>query len=260
MQTLRFVRALVTTNLKASLAQRWTFVAQAAFMVLNNVVFFIFWWVLLERVPHIRGWSLPDIALLFGMTATSYGLVVVFAGGVRFLARAIEDGELDTLLTQPQPALVYAVGMRSQASGVGDIISGIGYLALSGHVSWAMAPTAAIAVTAAAAVFLGTGIVFFSLPFWIGRTETLSRQLWELLITFALYPEPLFGGVTRLLLYTLLPAGFVSYLPVALIREPSWAVAGALIAGAAVSLAIAHALFRLGLRRYSSGSRFVVFG
>jgi len=36
--------------------------------------------------------------------------------------------------------------------------------------------------------------------------------LWELLITFSLYPEPLFGGALRLALFAVLPAAFVGYI------------------------------------------------
>jgi ABC-2 type transport system permease protein len=90
--------------------------------------------------------------------------------------------------------------------------------------------------------------------------ETLARQLWELLITFSLYPEPLFGGVLRLVLFTLLPAGFVGYVPARLVQHPSAGAALLLAAGVCAYLAIAVAVFDRGLRRYSSGSRFSMFG
>ena len=54
---------------------------------------------------------------------------------------------------------------------------------------------------------MACGIVFFSLAFWLGRVDGLARQLWDLLVTFSLYPEPLFGGALRLALFTVLPAG-----------------------------------------------------
>jgi len=229
-------------------------------MVLNNVVFFTFWWVLLARVPDIRGWQLRDMQLLFGITATSYGLVVAFAGGVRELGRFIDEGALDTLLTQPKPTLLYAAGLHSRASGFGDVASGACFIIASGYVGWANAPVVGLAVAAGAVTFLGAGILFFSLPFWLSRSETVSRQAWELILTFALYPEPLFGGAMRLLLFTLLPAGIVSYLPVDMVRHPS--VAGVLmtLAAAAMYLALAVWTFKRGLTRYASGSRFVVFG
>ena len=103
--------------------------------------------------------------------------------------------------------------------------------------------------------------MFFSLAFWLGNVETMARQLWELLITFSLYPEPLFGGVLRLALFTVLPAGFVGYLPV---RDRARAVAAAgaacwCSARARIS-ALAVLVFDRGLRRYASGSRFSTFG
>ena len=260
MNTLRFARALVGTNLKASLALRGAFVMQAAFMVLNNLTFFVFWWVLMRRTPSLRGWRLADIQVLFGVVAAGYGLTVTLAGGVHYLGQAIEDGALDTLLTQPKPVLLHALGLRLQPSGFGDVVSGVLFIALSGEVSWRTAPAVGLAVVAGSLVCAACGIVFFSLAFWVGRVETAARQLWELLLTFSLYPEPLFGGALRLALFTVLPAGFVGYLPARVVRDPSLQNMSMLAIGAVVYLAVAVQLFDAGLRRYTSGSRFSTFG
>jgi ABC-2 type transport system permease protein len=257
---LAFTRALVGTNVKAALALRGAFVVQATFMCLNNFTFFVFWWALMRRVPTLRGWHLADIELLFGVVAAAFGLTVTFAGGVKYLGQLIEDGGLDTLLTQPKPVLVYALGMRSRPSGLGDLLSGVVFIALSGQVSWRTVPIVAGVIVASALVFVACGIVFFSIAFWIGKVDTLAQQLWDLLITFALYPEPLFGGMLRLLLFTVLPAGFVGYLPARVVRAPSTANVALLSAGAVVYLAVAVRMFEHGLRRYASGSRFSTFG
>ena len=257
---LAFARALVATNLKASLALRGAFVLQVAFMALNNFTFFVFWWVLMRRVTTLRGWQLADVQLLFGLVAVSVGLTVTVAGGVRHLGRLIENGDLDTLLTQPRSVLVYALGIRSQPSGAGDLLSGLIFIATSGEVAWHTVPVLVVALLASAVVFLACGIVFFSLAFWLGHVETLARQLWELLITFSLYPEPLFGGVLRLALFTVLPAGFVAYLPVRVVQAPSVPLVCLLALGAGAYLGLAVLMFDRGLRRYASGSRFSTFG
>ncbi len=57
----------------------------------------------------------------------------------------------------------------------------------------------------------------------------------------------------------MLPAGFVAYLPVRVIRDASLADTALLCGGAAGFLTLAISIFRRGLRRYSSGSRFGVF-
>jgi ABC-2 type transport system permease protein len=255
-----FTRALVATNVKAAAALRGAFVLQIVFMALNNVTFFVFWWALMRRVPDLRGWELADIEVLFGIVAAGFGLAVTLAGGVWDLGRIIDDGELDTLLTQPKPVLLHALGLRLKASGFGDLISGLAFLAFSGRVTLHALPFLAAAIAASAVVHLACGIVFFSLTFWLGRIDTFARQLWELTITFALYPEPLFGGALRLALFTVLPAGFVGYLPARVVRTASILDALVLMFAAAAYLALAVALFTRGLRRYSSGSRFGTFG
>jgi ABC-2 type transport system permease protein len=257
---LTFVRALVATNLKATLALRGAFVVQVVFMALNNFTFFVFWWALMAHVPSIRGWRLGDIALLYGIVAVAFGLAVSLAGGVRHLGRLIEQGDLDTLLTQPRSVLVYALGLRSQPSGFGDALSGVMFIAWSGEVSWSTLPLLVTAIIASALIFVACGIVFFSLAFWLGKVETVARQLWELLITFSLYPEPLFGGALRLALFTLLPAGFVGYLPARVVQAASLRDAVLLAAAAVAYLAVAVVVFDRGLRRYTSASRFNTFG
>lgn len=258
--TLLFPRALVTTNLKAALALRSAFVIQVVFMALNNLTFFVFWWALMGRVTTIRGWRLGDIQVLFGLVAAAFGLTITVAGGVRHLGRFIEDGDLDTLLTRPRSVLVHALGMRAQPSGFGDLISGLIFVAWSGQVSWRTVPALIVVIVASALIFVACGVVFFSLAFWLGRVETIATQLWELLITFSLYPEPLFGGTLRLVLFTVLPAGFVGYMPVRILHAPSLASVAVLVCVAISYVCVAVWLFERGLRRYASGSRFTTFG
>jgi ABC-2 type transport system permease protein len=255
-----FLRALLGMSLKASMALRGAFFLQVTFMAINNLVFFVFWWILLHRVPDVGGWRLGEMAVLYGVVAAGYGLGVTVAGGVRHLARFIYEGELDAFLTQPKPTLLYAVCCRSQASGIGDVLSGLLLLGLSGAVRPATLPVVALAVVSSALVFTASGIVFFSLAFWLGRVETAARQIVEAIITFAVYPEPLFGGALRLILFTVLPAGFVGYLPAELVREPSLGAAISMAAASAGYMSFAVWVFGRGLGSYCSGSRFGVFG
>ena len=111
--TLAFARALLGINIKASFALRGAFWMQAGFMAANNLLYFTFWWIFFDRFEEIRGWRLNDVAALFGIAAAAYGIAVVFAGGVRDLARQIIDGEIEAQLedgTSFQAGLGYPVG------------------------------------------------------------------------------------------------------------------------------------------------------
>lgn len=256
----RFAAALLSTSVRAALAERGAFLMRAALMAVNNGIFFTFWIVLLSRVPQIRGYTLGDVAVLYGVVAVAHGLAVFVAGGIQYLARVIHDGELDALLAQPKPTLLYAVGLRSQPSGLGDIVSGLLMIALSGRVGLMGIPIVLFAVVAGAVVLVATAVILHSSAFWLGRTETASRQLYEGTLMFSLYPDTLFGGPMRWVLFTVLPAGFVGYLPAQLIRVPSPSTALALMLGVAVYAMVAVWVFQRGLRSYCSGSRFATFG
>jgi ABC-2 type transport system permease protein len=198
--------------------------------------------------------------VLYGIVAAGVGLAMIVAGGVRELARMIDDGELDAVLAQPKPTLLYVLGRRSGASGVGDVVSGLVMIALSGAVRPATAPVVVLAMVASAVMMVSSGVLFSSLAFWLGPIDAAARQLSDLVVTFSLYPEPLFGGALRVLLFTLVPAGFVGYVPARLIRAPTIGLAAELVVVAAAYAAVSTAVFMRGLRSYCGGSRLELVG
>ncbi len=258
--TARFAAALVGTSVRSAMAERGAFIMRALLMAVNNAIFFTFWIVLLSRVPRIRGYELGDVAVLYGVVAVAHGLAVFLAGGIPYLARMIHEGELDALIAQPKPTLLYAVGIRSQPSGLGDIVSGLIMIAMSGRTGLTGIPFVIGASLAGAVVLVATAVLLHSTAFWLGHTESASRQLYDATLMFSLYPDTLFTGPLRWMLFTLIPAGFVGYLPAELIRAPSALTSVLITFGVTAYGLIAAWVFHRGLRTYSSGSRFATFG
>jgi ABC-2 type transport system permease protein len=256
LHSLRFARALVATNLKASFALRGAFWLQAGLMTANNLLFFAFWWIFFERFEEVRGWRVADLAALYGLVAMGFGSAVLLAGGLRELSRLIVEGGLDPFLTQPKDLLLHVVASKTSASGWGDLFSGALLLGYSGLVHWQTLPLCALAVAASTTVFVATGIVLHSAAFWLGRIETLARMMWEFLIAFSTYPRPIFTGAMKWMLFTVVPAGFIGFLPVELLRDFQWSGLAAVVGGAAAYAWLARAIFSAGLRRYESGNRF----
>ena len=256
----RFVVALMRTSVAAAMAHRGTFLMQSLLMALNNAIYFTFWVVLLRRVTTIRGYGITDVVVLYGTVAGGVGLAVLLAGGFRQLARAIHEGELDAVLSQPKPTLLYVLGRRAGASGLGDVVFGCVMIAIWGHVRLSTLPIVTLAMIASAIVMVSSAVLFSSLAFWLGPVEAASRQLFESVIMFSIYPEPLFGGALRLVLFTLVPAGFVGYVPARLIQSPSIGGALEMIAVASAYAVVAAWVFAHGLRTYCGGSRFELVG
>jgi ABC-2 type transport system permease protein len=250
-----FVLALFARQLSASFALRAAFFTSAGVMLLNDAMFFSTWWIIMRRFGSVSGWRLEDVMCLFGVSASGFGICVIVFGGVYDLARKVQEGELDTFLTQPKSVLFQALACRTQPSGWGDLAAGIGLFALSGVVSWSRLPWLLLAVLCSAVTFTATGVVMHSLAFWVRRIHTLARSLWDFTVTFSLYPPSLFGGALRVVLFTLLPAGLVSYLPVEMLRSPRPLTVLAALGGTTLHAAFALWLFRRGSRHYASGNR-----
>jgi ABC-2 type transport system permease protein len=82
----------------------------------------------------------------------------------------------------------------------------------------------------------------------------LARDLTDFMILVSSYPGSIYSGASKIIAYTLLPAGLVVLTPVSLLRRPSLATL-ATEAGAAIAYAsLAAAAFHLGLSRYRRGS------
>jgi ABC-2 type transport system permease protein len=88
----------------------------------------------------------------------------------------------------------------------------------------------------------------------MGVINNLTNLAVNAMITFGIYPITLFDNYAKLILFTVIPAAFIGAVPAEFIRAFSWQTLAELLAGAVVFLFIAVSVFRLGLRRYESGS------
>ncbi len=97
------------------------------------------------------------------------------------------------------------------------------------------------------------GVIFASMAFWISGARSLARDLTDFVIGFSSYPGSVYTGATKLLVYSVFPAGFMVLAPVALLRHPDIWRALEIAAAAAGYAAAALGAFHLGLKRYRGG-------
>ena len=190
-------------------------------MIVNNLILFSVWWLLFQKIEEIRGWKLVDIAALYGVVTGGYGLAVIFGGGALKLSRMISEGDLDSYMTQPKNLLFYVMGSDSALSGWGDIASSLFFLTLSGYVTLTIIPLVFFILICVAILFLASAVLIHSLAFWVKSVSTLSQQLLEFTVILSVYPPSIYQGILKILLFTIVPAGFMGYLPVELLRQPS---------------------------------------
>jgi ABC-2 type transport system permease protein len=252
---LTFLRALVSLNLASAMEYRASFISQILGMFINNGIYLVFWLIFFNQFGPVRGYAMDDVYLLFAIVAFGYGLAFMFAANVGpNLAYLIAQGRLDYYLVLPRNLLLHVIFSRMSVSTIGDLTFGLLIYLLTGRLHPLDVLLFGVSAVLAGAILVGFGVISGSLAFFIGNARYVSEQMSNAMLTFALYPNTLFSGLARLLLYTLLPAAFVGAVPVEIVRgRDGWLLLG-LLGVVVLVWGMATAVFYLGLRRYESGS------
>ncbi|TDF97521.1 ABC transporter permease [Paenibacillus piri] len=249
-----FVWGCWKLNLAGSMEFRMSFLLTAGMMVINNMVWILFWGLYFNRFQVVNGWSFQDVVMMWSVSAGGFGLSAVLFGNAYRLGSLIAAGQLDIYLSQPKPVLLHILISRMSVSAIGDVIFSLLLYALFGNHTIAGLLKYALALLIAMLILMFFVVIVQSLAFFIGNAEGLGQQIFNGLLAFSTYPTGIFTGWGKLILFTVLPAGFISYLPIGLLRaaEPVFLTQAISVAAA---LAVGGTwFFYYGLKKYSSGN------
>ncbi len=246
--------AYTRLNLAAQLEYRAAFFSQVIAMFLNDGVWVTFWVLFFNRFEVLQGWSVNDVITLWAVSASGFGLAFAVCGNALGLARLIAQGQLDSWMLYPRALLPHVLIGKMSATAWGDALFGFCVYGLFVHPDLIRLLMFTGLVISAAFLFIGFTVVTGSLSFYIGNAAPFADQWFFGLITFSTYPAVIFDGPIKLILFTLIPAGFVSYLPVEALRNLSLGHAVLAIIGSVIVLWVGVTVFYHGLKRYESGS------
>jgi len=255
---LDFVYSYLRANLAMELEYRASFVSQVFSMIINDAAWVLFWLLYFSRFPVVKGWGRREVITLWAIFAVSYSLSRVLCANVDRLAGLIYRGQLDVYLTQPKKVLTHVLISRTRPSALGDGAFGLTLFFLFLQPTPARTLLFIFCAVAGAVIFTSYSVIAHSLAFYMGSSEMLAAELTNSFLHFASYPTAIFRGWVRFLLFTLLPAGFINYMPVGLMRDFSWAFFAAVSGAAVLSALAASFVFYRGLRRYESGNLMTV--
>ncbi|MBU1748766.1 MAG: ABC-2 family transporter protein [Chloroflexi bacterium] len=260
MKIVRLAAAYFRHNLMSAMEYRSAFVLQAAGMLLNDVMLLFFWWVVFTRLPSLQGWNLSGVLTLYAVVAFGVGLATVVCGNANRLANIIVTGNLDYYLALPADPLLHLLISRMSLPAWGDLVFGLAIYLLITPDSLLKLPLFLFLGTLGAIIFVSFAVLVGSLAFFLGNAEELQRQGWMAMITFGLYPVDIFPMTVRVVLYTLIPAAFISAVPAQILTDFQWPPFIVLVLFTIGFAALAGLVFRLGLRRYESGNLVTVRG
>ncbi|MET7528297.1 ABC transporter permease [Streptomyces goshikiensis] len=186
----------------------------AAVQLLDFVAIYI----MFSHVEALGGFSLPEIALLYGSCSASLGLADLLLGNTDRIGVRVRDGSLDTMLVRPVPLLAQVAADRFALRRLGRIVQGLGVL---GWAVWALDVAwtpgkvllVPVMIVAGAAIFAAVMLAGAAFQFVAGDAAEVQNSFTYGGNTMLQYPPTVFGkdllrGVTFIV-----PLAFVNWLP-----------------------------------------------
>jgi ABC-2 type transport system permease protein len=191
-------------------------------MVLMGIVYqctgFAFIWVVLARFQALAGWTLGEVAFLYGLRLTMHALNGAITGGLYNLEWQVRQGEFDRYLVRPVSPLLQLLCQRVHISVVGDFLGGLALFAAAAAlvtVDWT--PLAllylVLALLGGALIELALRVLLSALAFRFLSANAFMFVLDTVFSNFANYPLKIFGNVLEFLLTFGVPLVFMAYFP-----------------------------------------------
>jgi ABC-2 type transport system permease protein len=246
--------ATMRTAFAEAWAKRSSFWFQVAVMVANDLFFVAFWFLFFNEVDSVRGWDVERTLLLLAVLATVSGAALGLFANARWLGQMATDGSMDAALALPTNPLTYLLGRSVDPSLLGDLVFGPLLFVALGDLSPERVALFVLGSAAGTVVFVSFLVLLASTSFFVGGRGEHAELGFQAILMLSSYPPDIFAGATKLVLFTAVPAAFVSGLPTRLVDEFSPGLAATMIAVAAAFAGAAYAAFAAGLKRYRSGS------
>ncbi|MFF5444461.1 ABC transporter permease [Streptomyces sp. NPDC012888] len=220
-------------------------------------------YVMFRHVDRLGGFSLPEIALLYGSCSASFGLADLLLGNMDRMGQRVRDGSLDTMLVRPVPVLAQVAADRFALRRLGRVTQGLvvlGWSLVVLDVDWTLwrVLLVPVMVLSGAAIFAAVFVAGGAFQFVAGDAAEVQNSFTYGGATMLQYPPTVFARELLRGVTFVVPLAFVNWVPaLALLGRPEplglpgWAAALSPLVAFVVSVPAALA-WRAGVRCYRS--------
>ncbi|MFE9634822.1 ABC transporter permease [Streptomyces sp. NPDC006463] len=251
--------------IRSTMTYRTSFVLSVVGNAAITLLDFVAVCIMFSHVDELGGFTLPEIALLYGSCSASLGLADLLLGNTDRIGVRIRDGSLDTMLVRPVPVLAQVAADRFALRRLGRVGQGVGVLAwavwgLGPQVEWTPGKVllVPVMVLAGAGIFGAVMVAGAAFQFLAGDAAEVQNSFTYGGCAMLQYPPTVFAkdllrGVTFIV-----PLAFVNWLPALYVLGrpdplglPGWVAYLSPLVAFAVFLPASLA-WRAGVRSYRS--------
>ncbi|MDP5274922.1 ABC transporter permease [Chengkuizengella axinellae] len=257
---MRMYFMLIRASIKSRLQYKFNFIFSMLMAMLLNVSEFLMIAFVLLKFNSIQGWSIYEVGYLYSVILLSKTLYRTFASDVHHLEKYLVSGDLDSFFIRPIPILLTLMSQNFFLL-IGELLQGtfiilicIQHFHSIGQVDLWIIPITILIILAGSIILFSIGLATSTLGFWLTRVEMLQNLTEDAAMNAVRYPLSLYPNWLKGIFLTILPLGFINYLPALYILKQDvgiWII-GATIMVACLCLWLSLRFWKIGLSRYQS--------
>jgi ABC-2 type transport system permease protein len=218
MEPLQLYVRLIGAQLRSQMQYKVSFLLAVTGSFTINIIEFGVILIIFTRIPQLAGWSLPEIALLYGLSGTSFAVAETIAAALDNFQVHIVQGTFDRVLARPRGALFQVLVEDFALRRIGRIAQAVFVLVFALQ-SLGLVWTPDKVLVLASALVCG-GVIYFSIfvlgaafCFWTTQGKEATHVFTYGGDGLAQYPLDIYrGGVQRFFTFVV-PIAFVNYEP-----------------------------------------------
>ena len=174
--------------------------------------------VLFERFGSLRGWTLPEVALFYGIVSLAFALAEAFARGFDTFPGMVKSGDFDRLLVRPRTTVLQLAARELQLMRIGRFLQGLivlAYATMALDVVWTPGRIVLLlaAMVGGACLFAGLFVLQATLAFWtIDGLEVMNTVTYGGVET-AQFPITIYRPWFRRIFTVIVPLACINYFP-----------------------------------------------
>lgn len=254
---------LVTAQLRAQMQYKVSFALALVGSFLAVVSEFGVVLVLFNRISLVAGWSIGEVALLYGLAGVSFSMAELVAAALDNFQVLIVLGTFDRVLVRPRGALLQVMSEDVALRRLGRVAQASVVLVVATRllsISWTVDKLAVLglAMLSGAVIYFAIFVLGASFCFWTVQAKEATHVLTYGGDQFAIWPLDIYRGSVRRFFTFVVPLAFVNYEPALYVlgrSDPFGLPDAARLLSPVAALAIAvlaRVAWQQGIRHYQS--------
>lgn len=260
---IRLYFKLIGVSIRSQLQYRLSFILLTIGNFVMTAMDFIGILFLFQRFGSLKGWTLEELALFYGMVHMSFAISEAWVRAFDHFDRLVRTGDFDRYLLRPRSLFIQVIGSEFQLLRSGRFLQGFivliySLVRLNVILDFFKIMFLLCSILGGALIFSSIFVIQATLSFWSVQSLEIVNSFTYGGVELASYPLSIYPKIFREIFIFVIPLAFVNYFPgiVLLAREsivgfPKYVSYISPLIGS-IFFFISYEIWKIGVRYYKS--------